>query len=190
MQYPRPQHATRHILLASTCAVFLLHSPTSLASDSEEWISDVVSVAIPAVGLSMAYLQDDDDGMVMLTKTMLSNLGATLALKYSLNSTELGERPNGDDYSFPSGHTSNACAGATFIGQRYGWRYGSAAMVPAAYVGWSRVDLDLHHVRDVVAGCAVGVIAGLWFTQPLQGDVQVMPFFDRKVFGVEIQSKW
>jgi membrane-associated phospholipid phosphatase len=63
-------------------------------------------------------------------------------------------------------------------------------MVPAAYVGWSRVDLDLHHVRDVVAGCAVGVIAGLWFTQPLEGDTQIMPFYDQKVFGVNIQSRW
>lgn len=180
----------KSILLSGTCAVLWMQSPTCLASDSEERISDVVSVAIPAVGLGMAYLQDDDDGIMMLGKTMLSNLGATLALKYSLNNTSLGERPNGDDYSFPSGHTSNACAGATFIGQRYGWRYGSAAMVPAAYVGWSRVDLDLHHVRDVVAGCAVGVIAGLWFTQPLAGDTQIMPFYDHNVFGVNIQSRW
>ncbi len=113
----------------------------------------------------------------------------TEALKYATHDTDWGIRPNGDDYAFPSGHTSTACAGAAFIGQRYGWRYGSAALLPAAYVGWSRVDQDLHHVRDVVVGCALGVISGLYFTQPKTGTT-VTPFLDRQVWGVQIQSVW
>ena len=176
-------------LYISTLLIGLSCITATHASANEERASDVLSLAIPAVGLAMTYQHDDIDGFKMLTKTMLTNLGATLALKYSLNNTSLGQRPNGDDYSFPSGHTSNACAGATFMGQRYGWRYGSAAMIPAAYVGWARVDQRFHHVRDVVAGCAIGVATGLWLTQPL-ADSTIVPFWDQNVFGIEIKSTW
>jgi hypothetical protein len=176
-------------LYISTLLIGLGSLTPAHATTGEARASDILSLAIPAVGLAMTYQHDDRDGFEMLSKTMLTNLGATLALKYSLNDTKLGKRPNGDDYSFPSGHTSNACAGATFIGQRYGWHYGSAAMIPAAYVGWARVDQRLHHVRDVVAGCAIGVAAGLWLTQPL-ADSTIVPFLDQKVFGIEIKSTW
>ena len=111
-------------------------------------------------------------------------------LKYTFNSTSWRSRPNGEDQSFPSGHASVACSGAAFIGQRYGWRYGSLAMIPAAYVGWARVDAGLHHSRDVVAGCALGITSGLIFTQPLPGNTTVTPFLDKKVWGLQIQSVW
>ncbi len=54
-------------------------------------------------------------------------------------------------------------------------------MIPAAYVGWSRVDEHLYHVRDVVAGCALGLTSGLIFTQPQPGNITVTPFLDKKV---------
>ena len=159
-------------------------------SDSDRFAGDVIQLAIPATGLAMAYARDDSTGMKMLGKTAVSNAVTTQGLKYAFNSTPWGTRPNGGSYSFPSGHTSSACAGAAFIGQRYGWRYGSLAMIPAAYVGWSRVDEHLHHVRDVVAGCALGITSGLIFTQPLPGNTTVTPFLDKKVWGLQIQSVW
>jgi membrane-associated phospholipid phosphatase len=91
---------------------------------------------------------------------------ATLTLKRAFDSTAWGTRPNGGQNSFPSGHTSSACAGAAFIGQRYGWAYGAAAMLPAAFVGYSRVDENMHHWRDVAAGCALGVGFSMLFVHP------------------------
>ena len=97
-----------------------------------------------------------------------STLLATAALKRAVNPTSWGERPNGGSYSFPSGHTASACSGASFIGQCYGWTYGSIAMLPAAYVGYTRVDEDLHHWRDVIAGCALGIGFSWYFVRPEQ----------------------
>ena len=82
----------------------------------------------------MALAKHDQEGVYQLGKTMATNLAATYALKYATNDTAWGERPNGEDYSFPSGHASDSCAGATFIGQRYGWRYGSMANPPIRIV--------------------------------------------------------
>lgn len=179
-----------HSIQAMVCANALLLSTSAQAGGLEGRGSDqVIALGLPALAGAITLAQQDDEGFWMLAKTMGTSFVTTEALKYATHDTDWGIRPNGEDKSFPSGHTSTACAGAAFIGQRYGWRYGSAALLPAAYVGWSRVDQDLHHVRDVVVGCALGVISGLYFTQPKTGTT-VTPFLDRQVWGVQIQSVW
>lgn len=174
------------IVLVGSC---LTLAPTTYAKSNSEKAGDALQLVIPAAGLGMAVAKHDNEGVKQLGTTMATNLAATYALKYAFNDTDLGKRPDGDDYSFPSGHTSNACAGATFIGQRYGWRYGSMAMLPAAYVGWSRVDAKRHHVRDVIAGCAVGTISGLIMTQPFD-NTTILPWYDNQQLGISIRSTW
>lgn len=61
------------------------------------------------------------------------------------------------DPSFPSGHASRAFALAAFVGLRFRWRAGSAAMAFAALVGLSRVYLGLHWPSDILAGAFVGI---------------------------------
>jgi len=170
-------------------AAVLAPTTTVYAKSDSEKAGDILHIAIPVAGLGMALAKHDQEGVYQLGKTMATNLAATYALKYATNDTAWGERPNGEDYSFPSGHASNSCAGATFIGQRYGWRYGSMAMIPAAYVGWSRVDADKHYTRDVIAGCALGVVSGLVMTQPFD-NATILPWYENKAVGVTISSAW
>ncbi len=61
------------------------------------------------------------------------------------------------DPSFPSGHASRAFALATFLGLRFRWRTGGAAMAFAVLVGLSRVYLGVHWPSDVLAGALLGV---------------------------------
>jgi membrane-associated phospholipid phosphatase len=71
------------------------------------------------------------------------------------------ERPNGqDNKSFPSGHTSNAFAMASVAQLHYGWKVGAPAYALAGLMGLSRIHQDKHWLSDVVAGAAVGYIAG------------------------------
>jgi len=71
------------------------------------------------------------------------------------------ERPNGqDEKSFPSGHTSNAFALASVAQLHYGWRIGVPAYALAGLMGVSRIHEDKHWLSDVVAGAALGYIAG------------------------------
>lgn len=44
----------------------------------------------------------------------------------------------------------------------------SIAMLPAAYVGYTHVDEDLHHWRDIIAGCALGIGFSWYFVRPEQ----------------------
>lgn len=160
-------------------------------SDPHRFAGDVLQLAIPAVGGAMAYHYEDAEGGKQLGKTVLATAAITQGMKYGFDHTKLGRRPNGGSKSFPSGHTSNACAGAAFIGQRYGWKAGVPAMATAGYVGWTRVNAKAHHVHDVVVGCAIGVAAGMVLTTPhdMQG-TQIVPWYENKTLGVSIASTW
>lgn len=81
----------------------------------------------------------------------------TTALKLSVRRT----RPNGaNDLSFPSGHTSNAFAWATVAHRHYGKKTGALAYGAAGLIGISRMEKDVHHLSDVLAGAALGYVVG------------------------------
>lgn len=65
------------------------------------------------------------------------------------------------DYSFPSGHTTAACAAsmAAFLGfdKRWSW----LCFLFAALMAVARLYLVVHYATDVLAGILVGSLAGL-----------------------------
>lgn len=60
------------------------------------------------------------------------------------------------DYSFPSGHTSAAFATAAAIAF-CNKKWGMAALVLAALIGFSRLYLYVHYPTDVIAGALLGI---------------------------------
>jgi len=87
-------------------------------------------------------------------------------------------------FSFPSGHTSAAFQGASFIQLRYGWRAGLPAYAGATFVAFSRVYADKHFVSDVVAGAALGTLSSFLFTDRFDG-VEVIPSAGGGRLGLE-----
>jgi membrane-associated phospholipid phosphatase len=62
--------------------------------------------------------------------------------------------------SFPSGHAATAAAAAVLLADgRRGW--GAPLGALALGVGWSRVQVGLHHLSDVAGGLALGAAVGL-----------------------------
>ena len=83
------------------------------------------------------------------------------------------ERPNGGDYSFPSGHTSAAFTGAAFIEKRYGYKVGVPAYLLASFVGWSRVNANKHDYWDVLGGIIIGYGSAYIFAKPINKKVEL-----------------
>ena len=140
----------------------LLTSSQGLAGDGIEQAGDTLTVALAASSLGMAAHRHDGEGAVQFAKSSALSLGATLALKYTVNE----ERPNGKEHSFPSGHTSLSFASAEFLRKRYGWEYGLPAYAAASFVGYSRVESDNHYWHDVIAGAAIGFASSYFFAEP------------------------
>jgi len=91
-----------------------------------------------------------------LFRAQLVAQGTSQVLKISTRRT----RPDGTRLSFPSGHTAAAFATASVLHTELGWKVGVPAYALAAMVGVSRMQADRHFVSDVVAGGAVGLLAG------------------------------
>lgn len=66
-------------------------------------------------------------------------------------------RPFSGNYSFPSGHATQAFAVATVIAEHYPvWWVQGLAFGSAAVVGYARIEQNAHYASDVVAGSLIG----------------------------------
>ena len=64
------------------------------------------------------------------------------------------------EYSFPSGHTMSAFSAATAL-FLFHKRWGVAALLLAAAIGFSRMYLFVHYPTDILAGVVLGCVDAL-----------------------------
>ncbi|MFG0455627.1 phosphatase PAP2 family protein [Shewanella mangrovisoli] len=170
------------------CAALLLFTGASWAnSDDIETSGDVVHLLLPASALGATlFYEEGNEGSWQLLKAAVSSRVIVEGLKLGVSK----DRPDGSgDDSFPSGHTSDSFMAATFIQQRYGWQYGLPAYLAATYVGYTRVESDKHYLEDVLAGAAIGALAGWYFTEPYKG-ITVTPLAHNGVYGLYISGQF
>lgn len=92
----------------------------------------------------------------------LTGMGINLLAIYSLKFIIGSERPEDmviDEFgsSFPSAHSA---LGFYMAGFAQNIRYRAPLLVYAGVVGYSRLYLNVHFLRDVVAGSVIGFLAG------------------------------
>jgi len=178
--------STKRITVSLICLLFSLHVN---AKSNTEQAGDLLQYAIPLISFSSTLLIEDNEqehytGSIAFIKSAFTAQLSALALKKSINA----QRPNGECCdSFPSGHTTLAFMGASFIQFRYGLKYAIPAYVAASYVGYSRVHTNKHYTRDVVAGAVVGVLSSYIFTEKYHG-VAITPYAYNKEFGIQINA--
>jgi membrane-associated phospholipid phosphatase len=122
---------------------------------------DFTAALLPAAAGALTLRHHDSQGRWQLAGSVGTAVATAVVLKYAVHET----RPNGGSHSFPSGHSSVAFSAAEFLCKRYGWKWGFPAYAAALFVGYSRVESRQHYTHDVLAGAALGFIAGALFTE-------------------------
>lgn len=101
----------------------------------------------------------------VLNRTAILVKGEAMALTTAtiLKSATHTLRPDGSSYnSFPSGHTTQAFAAATFLNEEYKDRYPwmpYASYTVASSVGMLRVANNRHYISDVLVGAGIGYLS-------------------------------
>ena len=156
------------------------------ARDSIESAGDALAYLLPATAGGLTVVYQDGKGTLQFAESTALALGSTVVLKYTISE----ERPNHHDhYSFPSGHSSASFSSAEFLRMRYGWEYGVPAYALATFVAFSRVHAKQHHVRDVMAGAAIGIGSSYLLTEPYKG-WHIQTEIDNKFHGVMLSRRW
>ena len=135
--------------------LFLIDHSAYSQDKRVENTGDILQIALPLTALSSSiFLNEKNNELMHYSKSFAASIILTHTVKTIIDK----ERPNGaqDGYSFPSGHTSCAFAGATLLTKQFGWKIGIPAYALASYVGWSRINAQRHDLWDVMAGAVIG----------------------------------
>lgn len=120
------------------------------------------SPLVVAYGLDAFGMHSKTD---ILNRTVILIKGEAMALTTAtlLKSASHTLRPDGSSYnSFPSGHTTQAFAAATFLNEEYQDRYPwmpYASYTVASSVGLLRVANNRHYISDVLVGAGIGYLS-------------------------------
>ncbi|MBN1359826.1 MAG: phosphatase PAP2 family protein [Sedimentisphaerales bacterium] len=93
--------------------------------------------------------------LTMFTALTINGV-ATTALK----AVRQNDRPAGDAWAWPSGHTSSSFTVASVLHEFYGLKVGIPAYVGAGLVAYRMMDVGDHWASDVVFGATLGLVVG------------------------------
>ena len=123
--------------------------------DPEMAFFTVHGMALSFCAAAYATLKKDWEGLGQLIKTQLTVTAITGILKLLIDRP----RPNKlNNHSFPSGHTSAAFTGASYIHHRYGFKRAIPVYCAASIIGLIRIQKEMHHPTDVLAGAGIAMV--------------------------------
>lgn len=158
---------------------------SAVAGEALQSAGDAVALLLPATAGVSTLVLNDREGTIQLVESTALALVATLGLKYTVNE----RRPNGEDQSFPSGHSAISFSSSEFIRKRYGWEYGIPAYLAASFVGYSRIESKEHYFHDVAAGAAIGIASSYLFTSRFE-KVAISTEASPGYYGIKVSGNW
>lgn len=129
---------------------------TNHADDYLQYLPYATVFGLEAIGIPSRT--DAGNQLAIFLKSDALALAATYVLKVSTKKP----RPDGTAYSFPSGHTANAFAGATMLSLEY---RESLPWIPyvaygvASGVGAMRISNNKHYLSDILVGAGIGILS-------------------------------
>lgn len=174
------------VVILMTIQANLIHA----ANQDVTRAGDILELVLPGIAIGSTFFAGDADGAWWDkegTKEAALSIGTTAGIVAIGKGGARKLRPDGSDRnSFPSGHTGASFSGASFIGTRYGWKWGVPAFAAAVFVGYSRFQADQHYADDILAGASVALLSNLTWVKPMHDRVALLPMSLNQGVGVQL----
>ena len=146
----------KNLTYSASCSTFL-------KTTFEPWARVVGQEWVLAGGAAATYLYGRVSGHSKLASVggdlieaeLIAGVG-THALKYATQRP----RPDGEEFSFPSGHAAGTFAMATVLHRHYGLKASVPAYTFAVLISGARLQANSHYPTDLIAGAALGILSG------------------------------
>jgi len=150
---------------SASCSTFLKTTLDGWARTmGQEWLLGGGALATYVAGRAAGNTRMAALGGDLLEAELVAGI-TTVAVKYAVNR----QRPDGEARSFPSGHAAGTFAAATVMQRHFGWKGAVPAYAAAVLISGARLQANSHFSTDVIAGAAVGILAGRAATVKIAG---------------------
>lgn len=160
-----------------------------------DWMGQLIPNALYMAGMGIAGYKGDPEGyrraIGMFKATAYSTSVATV-LKYTVREP----RPIDHNWrnSFPSGHTTSAFAFSGYVMAEHEYWLGIPALILSTFIGYSRINDNMHWLHDVTAGATIGWVYG-WGISRLQQKQKkdaafIAPILDSKTAGLSLYKEF
>ena len=162
-----------------------------------DWMGQLIPNALYIGAMGVKGYNGDPEGYrraLGMFKASSYSIGVTTALKYTVREP----RPIDSSWknSFPSGHTTSAFAFSGYVMAEHEYWLGVPALLLSTFIGYSRINDNMHWLHDVTAGATIGWVYG-WGISRLQNKQKkneettyVLPLYDSKTTGVAIYREF
>lgn len=177
-------------ILVLVLSLFTVRASADMGS--KEWISNIIAFGIPLGGYALAHRKGDDEGKRQWANNTAAEVFANSTARILFDQTDLGERPNGKRFGFPSGHMGFVTSGTAFLHLRYGWEYGLPAFLLSGYVAYERLDRDYHQWRDIIAGVGLAYAVAWMIVTPYtqRSESSILPIVGPGFAGIGLNLRW
>lgn len=161
-----------------------------------DWMGQLVPNALYVGFMGVKGYSGDPEGYrraIGMFKATAYSTSVTTLLKYTVREP----RPIDSSWknSFPSGHTTSAFAFSGYVMAEHEYWIGVPALLVSTFIGYSRINDNMHWLHDVTAGATIGWVYG-WGISRLQKKrgqtetVFIAPIVDSKTVGVSLYKEF
>lgn len=161
-----------------------------------DWMGQLIPNALYMGYMGIAGYNGNPEGYrraIGMFKATAYSTSVTTVLKYTIREP----RPIDHHWknSFPSGHTTSAFAFSGYVMAEHEYWIGIPALLLSTFIGYSRINDNMHWLQDVVAGATIGWSYG-WGISRLQKKKQgestamIVPILDSQTAGVAFYKEF
>lgn len=163
-----------------------------------DWLGQLIPNVLYSSGMAIAGYYKDPHGYdraIGMFKATTYASAVTTALKYTLAEPRPYNKNRRN--SFPSGHTTTAFAFSGYIAAEHGWGWGTPALLLSTFIGYSRINDNMHWLHDVTAGATIGWVYGWGISklakkksdeekakEAIEGSTSIVPLYDHQTIGL------